>query len=210
MHPDAVAILAWMGGCSERLRELLEQETVVADDLSPLSDASVRAHLRFVGEALAAHAAPGDPGLSQFGERLPDLFDERTGLLDERVTALGEAHAFEAGKQFGREAGDDPSNQVVVERRVRLNAWIAVFLDALDAVRTGDPIAAATAEWMAERQTDLANLIFTMDRRAKEIRRDREGEASISDPDAVNRIGQTVVMQAHSRFVVEAICATLR
>ncbi|MDH3227151.1 MAG: hypothetical protein OEM67_08710, partial [Thermoleophilia bacterium] len=58
-------------------------------------------------------------------------------------------------------------------------------------------------------QTELANLIFTMDRQAKEAERSRAGEQAISDPDAVNRIGQAATVRAHSRLLVEALGETL-
>jgi hypothetical protein len=209
VHPNAQAVLAWMGARPERLRELLSEEAAGTTDLSPVGDASVRAHLRFVGEALSAHAAPGDVGLAQFGERLPELLDAREDRLAERLQSLGEAHAFEAGKQFGDVAAEDPANRQVIERRVRVGAWLGVFLDALDDVRDAAPIAPAATEWMADHQTDLANLIFAMDRRGKEVERDRGGEQAISNPDTVNRIGQAAVVQAHSRFLVEAIAESV-
>jgi hypothetical protein len=206
MHPNSRALLAWMGSHPERLRELLELELEHADgDTAPMGDASIRAHLRFVGEALSAHAAPGDDGLAGFGGRLPALLGEREHLYAEQLAALGEAHAFEAGKQFGDVAQEDPSNQQVIERRVRMGAWLRVFLDALDSVRDAAPVSGRVNEWMAARQTDLANLIFTMDRQAKEAERARGGEQAIADPDAVNRIGQAATVRAHSRFLVEAL-----
>lgn len=199
-----------MGSQPQRLRELLENEAgAVNAGLTPMGDASIRAHLRFVGESLSAHAAPGDEGVAGFGARLPALFGERDDLYAEQLDALGEAHAFEASKQFGDVAQEDPSNQQVIERRVRMGAWVGVFLDALDSVRDGEPVADQVKAWMADRQTELANLIFTMDRRAKEAERTRAGEQAISDPDAVNRIGQVATVRAHSRFLVEALGETL-
>jgi hypothetical protein len=210
MHPNSQAMLAWMGSHPQRLRELLEDEAEGVDaDLTPMGDASIRAHLRFVGETLSAHAAPGDEGVASFGDRLPLLLGERDDLYADQLDALGEAHAFEASKQFGDVAQEDPSNQQVIERRVRMGAWLGVFLDALDSVRDGDPVGDQVKEWMADRQTELANLIFTMDRQAKEAERARAGEQAISDPDAVNRIGQAATVRAHSRFLVEALGETL-
>jgi len=209
VHPSAQAMLVWMSQSDARLRELLDEEAAPADDLSPIGDASIVAHLRFLGEALSAHAAPGDEGLESFGERLPSLLAEREELHAHILSARGEAHAFEAGKQFGEVAGDDPSNQQVIERRVRLEAWFQVFLDALDGARGGEPVTEAVNAWMIERQTQLADLIFALDRRAKEIERDRGGEQAISDPDTVNRIGQAATVRAYSRFALEALAENL-
>jgi len=55
--PAAQALLGWMQLNAPRLREILEEEAEFADDLSPAGDAAVRAHLRFVAEALAANGA---------------------------------------------------------------------------------------------------------------------------------------------------------
>ncbi len=209
MHPSAQAMLVWMGQNDARLRELLDEEAAGADDLSPIGDASVVAHLRFVAEALSVHAAPGDEGLEGFAQRLPELLAERDELHEETLSARGEAHAFEAGKQFGEVAGEDPSNQQVIERRVRLEAWFQVFLDALDDVRDREPVTPGVNAWMVERQTQLADLIFALDRRAKELERDRGGEEAISDPDTVNRIGQAATVRAYSRFAIEALAENL-
>ena len=57
-HPAAQAMLAWMQAHPARVRDLLDEEAAAAEDLGPAGDPAVRAHLRFVGEALAATAAP--------------------------------------------------------------------------------------------------------------------------------------------------------
>jgi len=95
-------------------------------------------------------------------------------------------------------------------RRVRLAAWRRVFLDALDAARAPEPpVAPAALQWMAGRQTQLANNIFAMDRGAKESEMQRHGPEAIEDADVVNRIGQAAMLQAHVRFLVEALSETL-
>jgi hypothetical protein len=48
-----------------------------------------------------------------------------------------------------------------------------------------------------------------MDRRAKEGEIVRRGPDAVDDPDVVNRFGQAAMLQAHMRFLVEAIAATL-
>ena len=209
MHPSAQAMLVWMGQNDARLRELLDEEAIDSDDLSPIGDASVVAHLRFMAEALSAHAAPGDTDMEDFATRLPALLADREELHQSTLNALGEAHAFEAGKQFGDAAGDDPANQQVIERRVRVESWLKVFLSALDGARDREPIAERVAAWMLERQTQLADTIFALDRRAKENERDREGEQAIANPDIVNRIGQAATVRAYTRFTIEALAENL-
>jgi hypothetical protein len=62
---------------------------------------------------------------------------------------------------------------------------------------------------MTENQVKLANVIFAMDRRAKQAEVARGGPDAIASADAVNRIGHAVVMQARTRFLVEALATTL-
>lgn len=210
-HPAAQGLLGWMQANAARLRELLDEEAEGADDLSPAGDPALRAHLRFVAEALAANAAPASAAaLEGFARDLPALLAAREDRVDEQMARVGEAHAFEAAKQFGDAAGEDPSNRAVLERRVRLAAWTRVFLEALDEARApATPAAPATLAWMAERQTRLADTIFAMDRRAKQAEMDRGGPDAVASPEVVNRIGQAASVQAHSRFLVEALAASL-
>ena len=62
LHPTARGLLAWMQAGGPRLRALMAEEAATAEDLSPAGDAAVRAHLRFLAEALAANAGPGRAG----------------------------------------------------------------------------------------------------------------------------------------------------
>ncbi len=204
-------MLAWMQAHPARVRDLLDEEAAAAEDLGPAGDPAVRAHLRFVGEALAATAAPAAaPGLEAFARDLPRLLAEREDRVDEEMKRVGEAHAFEAGLQFGADAGEDPSMRAVLDRRVRVAAWTRVFLAALDEARApAAPAAPAALEWMAAHQTQLADTIFAMDRRAKQAELDRGGPDAIASPEVVNRIGQAAMVQAHARFLVEALAAAL-
>jgi len=193
----------------ERLRGLLDQEAAAGEDLSPAGDPAVRAHLQFLADALAA-AAPAHEAMTSFGARWPDLLAERRERLDDERELARAAASIDLEGQFGEGAGDDPSAQAMTDRRVRLAAWTRVFLEALDAVRApAPPVAPAALEWMSERQTQLANTIFAMDRSAKEGQMERHGPESIEDADVVNRIGQAAMLQAHIRFLVEALSETL-
>ena len=71
------------------------------------------------------------------------------------------------------------------------------------------PAAPAALEWMAAHQAQLADTIFAMDRRAKQAELDRGGPDAIASPEVVNRIGQAAMVQAHARFLVEALAAAL-
>ena len=61
----------------------------------------------------------------------------------------------------------------------------------------------------AARQTMLADAIFAMDKRAKQAEISRGGPDAVADPDVVNRIGQAAALQAHTRFLVEALADTM-
>jgi hypothetical protein len=122
---------------------------------------------------------------------------------------VGDATAFELERQFGPDVVDDASIQAVADRRVRIAAWTAVFLEELDATRDAPPVREPALAWMADRQEHLANTIFAMDRRAKEAEIARGGPSAVDDPDVVNRIGQSAMLQAHVRFLVEALAQTM-
>jgi hypothetical protein len=210
-HPAAQGLLAWMQANPARLRALLDDEARAGGDLGPAGDPAVRAHLRFVAEALAATAAPAAaPALESFAAGLPALLAEREDLVDEEMRRVGEAHAFEADLQFGEGTGEDPAMRDLLDRRVRVAAWTRVFLAALDEARApAAPAAPAVLRWMGERQDQLADTIFAMDRRAKRAELDRGGPDAIAGTEAVNRIGQAATVQAHARFLVEGLAAAL-
>jgi hypothetical protein len=200
-----------------RLRVLIDEELAAAggeaaapEDLAPAGDPAIRAHLRFLSEALAATAAPGERGLAELADRLPAALAAAQG---ERMAAetdrVADAAVFELERQFGPEVVDDASIQAVADRRVRIAAWTSVFLEELDAARDGRPAREPALAWMADRQEHLANTIFAMDRRAKEAEIARGGPTAVDDPDVVNRIGQAAMLQAHVRFLVEALAQTM-
>ena len=210
-NPAAQGLLGWMQSHPARIRDLLDEEARGADDLSPAGDPAVRAHLRLVAEALAANASPASAdALAAFAEGLPALLAEREDRVDDEMRNVGEAHAFEAAKQFGAAAGEDPSMRAVLDRRVRVGAWTRVFLEALDEARDPAPLAAgAVLEWMGDRQAQLADTIFAMDRAAKRREIDRGGPDAVASSEAANRIGQAAMLQAHTRFLVEGLAAGL-
>jgi len=217
LHPVARAVLAWMQAEGGRLRVLIDEELVAAggadaptEELTPAGDPAIRAHLRFLAEALAATAAPGESGMARFSDGLPSaLADAEGARIAAEIERVGDATAFELELQFGSEVVDDAALHAVAERRIRIAAWTRVYLDELDAARGGPPVADAALEWMGDRQVKLADTIFSMDRRAKQAEIVRSGPRAVDDPDTVNRIGQAAMLQAHVRFLVEALAATL-
>ena len=210
-HPSARGLLVWMQSNPGRLPELLAREAAGADDLAPAGDAAVRAHLALVAEALAANAAPASAdALAAFAADVSATLRAREPAVDEQLRRVGEATAFELDLQFGDEVADDPGVHQMIDRRVRIAAWTRVFLDALDDVRAPEPpVAGGVLAWMGERQTQLADTIFAMDRRAKEGEIARGGPDAVASPEVVNRIGQAAMLHAHTRFLVEGLAANL-
>jgi hypothetical protein len=192
-----------------RLRVLLDDEAEGQDDLSPAGEAAVRAHLRLVAEALAATAGPATRGaLEDLAATLPERFAAGEDEVDDELERLGAAAARELDLQFGSEpTGSDPSIAQMIDRRLRVQAWSRFLLRLIGEAVDDDGFADAALRWMGERQDQLANTIFAMDRRAKEAEIARSGPAAVDDPVLVNRIGQAAMLQAHTRFLVEAIAA---
>ena len=188
-HPSARGLLVWMQSHPDRLRELLDREAAGEEDLAPAGDPAVRAHLAFVAEALAATAAPAAaPALEAFAAGLPDRLAAREDRVDVEIGRGGEVAEFEVDLQFGDEATDDPSVHAMLERRVRIGAWTRVFLAELDAARApAEPVAGRALAWMGERQVQLADTIFAMDRRAKEAELERGGPDAIADTAVLKR-----------------------
>jgi hypothetical protein len=195
-----------------RLRALLEDEARAAGpdaDLSPSGDPAIRAHLRFVAAALSGTASEGARDrLEGFAADLGPRLADPGPALDAQLELVGSGTAFEVAKQFGAGAAEDPAMGPMLDRRVRMQAWTRLFLAELDGALGGGVADGANA-WMAERQEVLADTIFAMDRRAKRAEMDRGGADAVADPEAVNRIGQAAMLQAHTRFLVEALAATM-
>jgi len=163
-----------------------------------------------VAEALAANAGPGQAdALRELSDGLPGRLDDAGGRLAEIEEPLADAHAFEAGKQFGRVAEDDPGLAGTLERRIRVDAWQRWFLERLDEALPGRDISASATAWLAANQVRLADTIFAMDRAAKTAEIARGGPDAVADPGVVNRIGQAAMLQGHVRMLVEAIALAI-
>jgi hypothetical protein len=191
----------------DRLRALLAEEAAGAEDVAPVSDAAIRAHLRFVTEALAARASDADRS------RLESLDPSSSAddRLDDAIALVGGATAHELRLQFGESAAADAALGDMTGRRVRLAAWHRVYLEDLeDALGPGAFDAEGATAWMASHQDVLADTIFAMDRHAKRREIDRGGPDALADMEVTNRIGQAATLHAHTRFLVDAIGRHLR
>lgn len=207
--PVAQALLGWMQQNGARLREILTEEAEGADDLSPSGDAAIRAHLRFVAELLAANAVGKTrEALVLFAAEAPERLTP--DAVEGETTRVSDAMAIEVDIQFGATAGEDPGLQPHLDRTVRIEGWSRAFLRLMDDyLPPGRAVADDAIAWMRDHQTKLADLIFAMDRTAKKAEMERGGPDAIAGAEAVNRIGQAVVLQARTRFLVEALAASL-
>jgi hypothetical protein len=204
--PHTAAVVEWMKANGGRLRELLDEEGEGAEDRSPAGEPAIRAHLRFQAEALAATASPPLAGaLERLADELPERFEGGEDLLDQELQREAEAAGFEVRLQFGDASGEDPSLATVVGRRVLITAWSRFFLQLLDEALDEDGrLAGAAGAWMDGHEEDLAMMIFSIDRRAKQAEIARGGEDAVADRDRVNLIGQAALLQARMRFLAEA------
>ena len=194
-----------------RLQELLADEAEGVDDYSPAGEPAIRAHLRLVAEALAETAGPATRAvLEAVAAGLPERFNAVSDELDHDLGLLGGAAEHELDLQFGADrAPEDPKVREVTDRRLRVQVWVRFFLRRVGEAIGDGGFADEALGWMADRQTQLADTIFTMDRRAKEAQIARHGPDAVDDPGLVNQIGQAAMLQANIRFMVEAIAATL-
>ena len=210
-HPTARGLLVWMQSHHGRLLELVEEEAVGTDDPSPAGDPAIRAHLRFVAAALAANAGPGQAAeLERFAEHLDVRMHEAEASMGDVLEHLEDATAFEAESQFGDGVSDDRAFVAVLERRLRVDAAIQTFLEALDRARPDrPPIRQPTLDWWTAHARRLAHTIFALDHGAKQALLDRGDSAAVADPEVVNQLGQAAMLQGHIKFLVVALAQNL-
>lgn len=210
-HPTARGLLVWMQTHHARLLELVDEESAGTDDISPAGDAAIRAHLRFVAEALAANAGPGQAAeLEDFAEHLDQRMDVAAASMGDVLEQLEDATAFEAESQFGDGVAADEAFVGVLERRLRVDAAIQTFLEALDQARPDRaPIRQPTLVWWKANARRLAHTIFSLDRGAKQALLDRGERDVVADPEVVNQLGQAAMLQGHVKFLVEALAQNL-
>jgi hypothetical protein len=210
-HPAARGLLVWMQTHHARLMDLVDEETVDAADRAPAGDAAIRAHLRFVAEALAANAAPGQSEeLEAFAADLDTRMRLAAESMDDVFDQLEDATAFEAESQFGDAVADDAAFVAVLERRLRVDGAIQTFLEAFDQARPDRaPVRPAVIDWWKTNARRLAHMIFAADRAAKQALLDRGKADAVADPEVVNQIGQAAMLQGHIKFLVEGLAANL-
>ena len=147
--PAVGDVLAWMSEHGGRLRELVTAEQAGERELAPADDPTIRAHLRYAAEALAATAPePLATGLAGFPDALPEWFTECQPLYEDHLAAGVGAIALEEHLQFGTRPGVDPSLDAALHFRLRITAWVRIFLIGIE--RWLGPAADGLAEEVLE------------------------------------------------------------
>ena len=208
LDPDRV--LRWMRDHPDRLRELLVEEDPGDLDLSPASDAAIRAHLRLAAEGMVHGAAPDLAILLEgMADELDDWFEEEQDLFDHQI-ALGEgAIALEEHLLYQGDAESDPALHQALERRVRMATWNLLFLRCIES-RLGpvhDGLADAALEWTATRGRDLMTMILTMDQSQRVAIEQRTGRKPTRDEQVQS--GQVAAVAAYVRMAIEATAHAL-
>ena len=209
--PTPAALLAWMSRHGAELRRVVADEQAGERELAPADDPTIRAHLRFAALALTATAGPDlSARLEGFADELPEWFTESQPLYEDHLAAGGGAIALEEHLQFGTRPGSDPSLDAALHRRLRIAAWIRIFLVGLEGWLgpAADGLADQTLAAMGDRSRDLARLILSFDNRAKAAARRLSGGKPV-DIDIQDEIGQAAAVQGHIRLMLESLTGVL-
>jgi len=209
--PDAATVLAWMSEHGEVLRALVADEQAGERELAPADDPTIRAHLRFAAVALTA-TAEGDLAdrLDGFADELPGWFTESQPLYEDHLATGVGAIALEEHLQFGTRPGADPSLDAALHRRLRIGAWIRIFLVGLEGWLgpSEDGLADEALAAMGSRGRDLSRLILSFDMAAKAAARGAGGGAPV-DLETQDEMGQAAAVQGHVRLMLEAVTEAL-
>jgi hypothetical protein len=193
------------------LRRVVADEQAGERELAPGDDPTIRAHLRFAALALTATSGPDlSARLEGFADELPEWFTESQPLYEDHLATGVGAIALEEHLQFGTRPGSDPSLDAGLHRRLRIGAWIRIFLVGLERWLgpAGDGLADQTLAEMGEHGRELSRLILSFDSRAKAAARSASGGKPV-DIDIQDEIGQAAAVQGHIRLMVESLTEVL-
>lgn len=199
-------VLAWMRVHGDRLRELVADEQEGERELAPGDDPTIRAHLRYAAEALAATAREPLAGeLAGYAAALPGWFTECQPLYEDHLATGVGAIALEEHLQFGTRPGVDPSLDAALHFRLRIVGWIRIFLLGIERWLgpPADGLAEEVLEEIRSRSGDLGRMILTLGTAAKTAARAAAGGPV--DIETQDGIGQVAAVQGHVRIVLEAL-----
>jgi hypothetical protein len=204
--PPIGDLLAWMREHGARLREIVAEEQAGERELAPGDDPTIRAHLRFAAEALEATSPPAlGRELAGFGAALPEWFTESQPLYEDHLAAGVGAIALEEHLQYGTHPGIDPSLDAALHFRLRITAWVRIFLVGLERWLgpSADGLADEALDDIGGRGADLSRLILSFGTAAKSAARAAAGGPV--DIETQDEIGQVAAVQGHVRLMLEAV-----
>jgi hypothetical protein len=204
--PATADVLAWMSDHGGRLRELVASEQSGERELAPGDDPTIRAHLRFAAEALTAAAPePLADRLAGFADALPEWFTECQPLYEDHLAAGVGAIALEEHLQFGTRPGVDPSLDAALHFRLRITAWVRIFLIGLERWLgpAADGLSEEVLEEMRGRSGDLGRMILSFGTAARTAARAAAGRPV--DIETQDELGQVAAVQGHVRIMLEAL-----
>jgi hypothetical protein len=207
---DVAAVVAWMQHNPDRLRHLLREEDPDDVEVAPAADPAVRAHLRFVAEAMAQGASPvSAPLITGMADDLDDWFAEDHEVFDEQVERGRGAIALEEQLLSGADHETEPVIHAALERRVRLGAWNRLFLRCLES-RLGpdyDGLTEAALDWSKAHERDLASAILQMHHRALRALAEATGQPATAEER--DQSSQAAAVRGHARHLVDAVAHAL-
>ncbi len=207
---DAAAVIAWMQRNPGRLRDLLREEDPDDAEDAPAADPAVRAHLRFVAEAMIQGASPSiAPLITGMADDLDDWFIQDHEVFDEQIERGRGAIALEEHLLYGADHETEPVIHAALERRVRLGAWNRLFLRCLEA-RLGpeyDGLTEAALDWSKAHERDLASAILQMHHRALGTLAEATGHPATEQER--DQSSQAAAVRGHARHLVDAVAHAL-
>ncbi len=207
---DAAAVLAWMQANPARLRALLAEEDPAARDDSPAADSAVRAHLRFAAEGLMAGIAPAlAPAIEGMADGLGAWFAADRDVFDRQILLGRGAIALEEHLLYGADGGSEPAIHAALERRMRIGAWIRLFLRCLES-RLGpgyDGLTEVALDWSGGRGRDLASAIVQGHHRHLTALAEATGHPTTAAER--DQSSQAAAVQANVRQTIDAVAHAL-
>lgn len=207
---DAAAVVAWMQRNPGRLRDLLHEEDPHDAEDAPAADPAVRAHLRFIAEAMVHGASPSiAPLIAGMADHLDDWFIQDHEVFDEQIERGRGAIALEEHLLYGADHETEPMIHAALERRVRLGAWNRLFLRCLEA-RLGpeyDGLTEAALDWSKAHERDLASAILQMHHRTLGTLAEATGHPATAQER--DQSSQAAAVRGHARHLVDAVAHAL-
>ncbi len=207
---EPAAVVTWMQQNPGRLREMLREEDPLDIEEAPAADPAVRAHLRFVAEAIEHAAAPPiADSIAGMSDDLDAWFAAESAVLDAQVERGRGAIALEEHLLYGADHETEPMIHAALERRVRLGAWNRLFLRCLES-RLGpgyDGLTESALDWSKSHERDLAWAILQMHQRNLSALVEATGHPATEEER--DQSSQAAAVRGYARHLVDATAHAL-